>query len=309
MFPIQALAPPWDRQGLELLLAGLPSAARHGMLERVLALGGTGGVPGLLGAISEGRLLGVVWAQLQPGKIATIWPPRVDAEDKQLGPRLAAAILQFAASRGVRVAQAMVAVDDVPATDWLKTAGMSPASEILSLAWLAPPTMTFALLKSSSVQPHRIEHYQPISDRERMERVLAETFVGTHDCPAIDGVRTISDVLRGYQAAGVSQSRHWYFVRHDQCDVGCLLLAQDIAPNDMELVYMGLAPRWRGRGWGTALARYAQELTVRAGRQCLLTTVDVDNTAARRVYDGAGFTQWGRHQVLFRICGDQPRKF
>jgi ribosomal protein S18 acetylase RimI-like enzyme len=42
----------------------------------------------------------------------------------------------------------------------------------------------------------------------------------------LDGVRSIEDVLRGYQAAGTFDPSRWMIVRHAGQDAGCLLLTE-----------------------------------------------------------------------------------
>jgi len=69
------------------------------------------------------------------------------------------------------------------------------------------------------------------------------------------------------------------------------------------LIYMGLIPSVRGRGWGMELARYAQWLTRQAGRSQLLLGVDAGNWPAIRVYAAVGFRQWAERMVYGRFLG------
>ena len=84
---------------------------------------------------------------------------------------------------------------------------------------------------------------------------------GTLDCARrLNGVRDIDDVVNGYQATGVFCPEKWQFVRSDGRDVGVLLLADHPKAKHWELMYMGLIPEVRGRGWGRQITRYAQWL-------------------------------------------------
>ena len=73
-------------------------------------------------------------------------------------------------------------------------------------------------------------------------------------------------------------------------DVGCLLIADWPQNDQWELIYMGVVPEARGRGYGVAVVRQAQWLAGCAGRQRLVLAVDTANEPAMRVYAAAGFS-------------------
>ncbi len=97
------------------------------------------------------------------------------------------------------------------------------------------------------------------SDAE-LARLVEGTYEQTLDCPALNGVQDCADALAGYRGASSFDPSLWFIVRHEQRDVGCLLLA-DFADSDQRLlVYMGLLPEARGKGLGIELVRHAQWL-------------------------------------------------
>jgi ribosomal protein S18 acetylase RimI-like enzyme len=116
----------------------------------------------------------------------------------------------------------------------------------------------------------------------------------------LDGVRDTRDVLAGYQATGQFAPERWFFVQSDGADVGCLLLTDHSALRNWELVYMGLAPAARGRGWGTDLVRFAQWQTKQAGREALLVSVDAANGPAVAAYSRCGFSEIDRREVWIK---------
>jgi ribosomal protein S18 acetylase RimI-like enzyme len=136
---------------------------------------------------------------------------------------------------------------------------------------------------------------------DRLKRVVAATYEGTLDCPGLNGVQRVEDVLAGYRATGVFDPARWLLVRHQGVDVGCLLLADHPDQDNMELVYMGVVSGYRGRGWGSAIARYAQWLTRLAGRPKLVAAVDTANGPGVEMYAGAGFEVWDRRRVFWRV--------
>ena len=298
---IEVLPPRWQKPGL--LLLGMPDdAVLIKQIDEAAANEKSGiALPGLLGTWDANGLLGVVWAQLQPGGMATIWPPRVVGHHEGLGARLALAAVEVAKAHGARIAQALLSPSDMAEAPWLEGAGLQRAAEIQSLVWNASPSPPLQAIPDPLPPPWRAERYEHARHRGRMEKILERTFVDSLDCPALEGVRHPTDVLEGYLAAGASGSEHWYFIHDGADDAGCLLLSKDAAAHELEVVYMGLTPHWRGRGLGKVLVQLAQTLTCRAGCNRLLTAVDVANAPACAAYDTAGFYCWDRRHALLRV--------
>jgi GNAT superfamily N-acetyltransferase len=113
----------------------------------------------------------------------------------------------------------------------------------------------------------------------------------------------MEDVLAGYQATGCFAPERWLIVRSGGQDVGCLLLADHPRDGNWELVYMGLVPLSRGRGWGREIVRYAQWLTAQAKRPRLVVAVDDANHPALQVYAVKGFRAWDRRRVYVKVLG------
>jgi RimJ/RimL family protein N-acetyltransferase len=84
-------------------------------------------------------------------------------------------------------------------------------------------------------------------------------------------------------------------------DVGCLILTDYPEQDTWELIYMGLLPAARRKGYGAAIACHAQWLAGRAGRLRLVTAADAANEPALKVYAAAGFQAWDRRSVFIRI--------
>jgi ribosomal protein S18 acetylase RimI-like enzyme len=136
--------------------------------------------------------------------------------------------------------------------------------------------------------------------RDRLAQLVEATYADTLDCPMLNGLRGMEDVLAGYETTGVFDPRRWLIVRHQDCDVGCLLLADHPQHDNWELVYMGLVPSARGNGWGRAIVRHAQWLTGQAGRQRLVLAVDAANHPAVAMYTCEGFRAFGRRRVYLK---------
>jgi ribosomal protein S18 acetylase RimI-like enzyme len=199
---------------------------------------------------------------------------------------------------GIRVGQSLLAERDGPDAEQLFRCGYGYAASLVYM--VASPA---AAPKSSLDAELIFETYQ-LSQRERLSKVVAATYIGTRDIPALDGARTLNDVLDGYQHTGVFDPRRWFFVQYRGQDVGCVLLADHPRSQHCELVYMGLAPHVRGRGWGFLLSRHALHQASLLGRQLLVLAVDGDNDPALVTYARAGFAEWDRRSVFLKVYED-----
>lgn len=297
--PIAELSAAWEVPALERLLGGLSPDIRTRQVNR-LTQGGSR-IVGVMGAVQGEQLLGAVWAQMLPGRTVTIWPPCIVGSDDVLGRRLAVAAVEAAFSIGAKVAQAVISLVDVAEARWLEAAGLRHVADMECLVWQVPSRSATPLDegRNSDLQ---WEDYTHPADRRRLAELLNQTWIGSLDCPALDGLRDPTDVLEGYLAAGTSQGKHWRFLRGRGVDTGCLLLAEHADSDEMELVYMGLVAGQRSHGHGHALVQMAQQMTRLAGRGRLTTAVDAANAPARAVYGAAGFICYDRRRVLLRSC-------
>jgi ribosomal protein S18 acetylase RimI-like enzyme len=111
----------------------------------------------------------------------------------------------------------------------------------------------------------------------------------------------MTDVLDGYRAQGRHSPSDWYFVRKDGDDVGALILADHPDYGNFEVVYMGVVPEARGRGFGEQMMRFALQAAAQHGAKRLVLAVDADNAPALASYRRAGFSQWDRRIVYARL--------
>jgi ribosomal protein S18 acetylase RimI-like enzyme len=131
--------------------------------------------------------------------------------------------------------------------------------------------------------------------------LVERTYEGTLDCTALNGVRTIDDVINGYQATGMFRQENWMVVRRGDEDVGVLLLADHPTAEHWELMYMGLIPEVRGRGWGGQITRHAQFSAAASNVKRIVVAVDATNVPAVAMYRKAGFEIWDRRTVYARF--------
>jgi len=263
----------------------LLDAARSGRLS----------LDGLLEARRGDRLVGGVFSEIQVGRAAVVWPPRLaPGEPAATAEQLLASLCELLARERICVAHTLLEPGMREDGDLLRAAGFEPLADLIYLA--CADTHFPRLLPKSSLD---FEPYWP-AEHERLARLVEATYQETLDCPRLNGLRQIEDVLAGYRATGVFAPSRWLLVRHQDQDVGCLLLADHPEQENWELVYMGLVPFARGKGWGKHVTRHAQWLTAQAGRPRLVVAVDAANTPAIRTYSFLGFERCDRRSVYLK---------
>lgn len=284
----------WVR-ALELTFEYLPPDVRHDRIALVLKTvrSDRDHLSHLLVAKRQGELVASCWAQLVQGRLAMLWGPTVVAtEPEATFERLLECQLGSLAARKIRVVQAFPASSEL--SDKLQQVQFPHAVELLYLACsvssVPPP---------SEDEPEFVPYNT--ADRQKLEALIEESYEGTQDAPLLNGIRSTADVVDGYMTTGVFDPQRWWILRSDGADAGCLLLADHPDRNHFELVYMGLVPNSRGRGWGARVVRYAQWQAARAGREHLLLAVDAANDPALAIYGRAGFEPIRRQTVCLKF--------
>jgi ribosomal protein S18 acetylase RimI-like enzyme len=284
---------------LGLIFQGMSEPQLQNQVARLLAAfhSGKNSPAGLLEGRCRGELLGAIWVQVLPGRSATIWPPRLGAgQAVAVAHNLLEAAVGFASGSGVQIAQALLEPDAPTDAGHFRHAGFAHLTDLLYLA-----CSDSGFPESLPAGPLEFEAYA--GDEDRLAAVVSRTYEGTRDCPALNGMRDIHDVLAGYKAAGEFDPSRWLIVRDGGADMGCLLLAMHPADRICELVYMGLAPEARGRGWGLAIARHAQWIARASQAAALMLGVDAENRPALRTYAAARLVPWDRRRVFIRVLG------
>ncbi len=145
---------------------------------------------------------------------------------------------------------------------------------------------------------------------EPMHAAFAEAILATYqdslDCPALDGRRTIDDILAGHKAAGVFRPDLWTIAYVDGAPAGVMLMNQNATQNVAEIIYMGVAKAFRGRGIGDILLSKAAEMAVADRFGAISLAVDAGNRFAHRLYERDGFVEASRRLAYVRTA-DDPR--
>jgi ribosomal protein S18 acetylase RimI-like enzyme len=273
--------------------AGLPDDQRAGLAAAVQTIDPVDEElwEGLLAAVTSAAkdappiVVGATWVQPTPGNTAVVWPPM--ARQEMTGTLLRSAA-EYCGRRRIALAQLVVAEGDGYPRRQMESSGFTRVAELLYLFAVPACGPKVPMAENVSLAPHAGQH------SARLAELIARTYEGTHDCPALDGVRRVEDVLTGYRAQGRYLPEHWYFVQSLGIDVGVLILADHPGSGNWELVYMGLAPEARGAGVGACVVAQALAAAAQGGAERLVLAVDSANRPALAIYQAAGFTEWGR---------------
>ena len=152
------------------------------------------------------------------------------------------------------------------------------------------------------------------SDLDSFAKLVESTYIDTLDCPGLAEYRTAAETLRGYQTVPAFAPTLWFRVRDSEdpsaSPIGCLILAKhgdppqnqnhgdQSAPDQanpsgepvFEIVYMGIVPKARGRGYGKHLVDRTFAAVTDAGGTRVILGVDRANTPARAIYDRMGLS-------------------
>jgi len=297
MLDIAPIAASRRAEALELLFSDEPLDERRRQADEMLGqfASGTFSPEGLLGVCRGADLVGAVCVQVQPGRTAFLWPPRVTGQPSGVAEQLLATALERLSGEDVSLVQALLPLAAEQDESLLRAGGFDHLADLLYLVSLEIEFPT-----SGATLPFELERVDD-PDSPRLAAVVEASYEGTLDCPMLDGVRSIEDVLAGYRSGGVSEPDLRWIAHYQGQDAGCLILADHPQHGNLELVYMGVVPAFRGRGWGRQLARKAQWLARQRRRPRLVLAVDAENQPAIDGYVAGGFQAWDRRRALVKL--------
>jgi ribosomal protein S18 acetylase RimI-like enzyme len=164
-------------------------------------------------------------------------------------------------------------------------------------------------------------HWQLVNYSSQTHALFADTIARSYesslDCPALNGRRTIDDVIEGHKATGQFDPTLWFALRGDGAQPssgrgggsagssggggrGVLLLNPTTTGDSVELVYLGLPRESRGRGISDQLMRIAMSSARVRGFGALSLAVDSRNAPALRLYYRHGLQRIGSRLALVR---------
>jgi GNAT superfamily N-acetyltransferase len=244
----------------------------------------------------QGTMQGAILAMPVAGAGGLIWPPACETlAEAQV---LVASALAWLRTQGTRIVQAMVSLPEQRRNTWLEACGFRAVTELWTLARdCAEPIPTAPL---SSAERLTYEPYDP----ERggaFEATLQATYTDSLDCPEVNGLRTIAEILDGHRVQGDYDPARWWLVREGAAPVSVVIQVDHPSNEERELAYLGLVPAARGRGLARAILARVLAGAAADRQERVILGVDARNQPALRLYTGMGFEEVERQRVFLRV--------
>ncbi len=253
---------------------------------------------GILVMRQGAQLRGALVCLPVPGASGLVWPPQVVGEpDRQeIEDRLLQAASAWLQQRGAKLAQALLAADEVHLGASLERNGFQHLGKLWYLRHdLARPVDRVGWSASLRYEPYSS------ADRTLFHQTLLRTYEGTQDCPEVNGVRHLEEVLQGHRAQGAHRPERWWLAREGDHPVGVLLLTEMPEWRGLDVSYLGVVPEARRRGVGRDLTRKAIHEARAFGAAQLTLAVDARNQPAWNLYRGLGFAVYDEREVYLAV--------
>jgi len=197
-------------------------------------------------------------------------------------------------SRGCKIAHAMAIPEERAWTEPLRRRGFRNITTMYQMGQSlcgVPVPATSAL---------RFETYRP-SLADQFAATLERTYLGSLDCPELNGARSMEEIVQGHQAQGIYHPEYWWLAFERDQAVGVAMLAEMPDGVTWELMYIGLIPEVRGRGLGSEMMLHAMHALRVRPRIDLVLSVDARNTLAKAFYESLGFIEIDKQAVLLYL--------
>jgi ribosomal protein S18 acetylase RimI-like enzyme len=246
------------------------------------------------GVDAQGRMIAMCMWVPSAGKTALLFSPAVKGDGEATSGCAREALID-AKSAGVLLVQVMLEPGDALGQKAFSDAGLWQLAHLQYMERKPPmlvPNVT--LPEGITLEPYSA------ATHEAFKLAIQESYIETQDCPGLSGLRDMEDVIAGHKAVGPFDPQLWSLVMERSEAIGVLLLADVPARNALELVYLGLSPRARGRGLGRMLMN--RVLSIASRRSFAVTTlaVDANNLAAAKLYRRCGYTRVGERVALIK---------
>ena len=213
----------------------------------------------------------------------------------------AARELPAMAGRTPRLIQALPEQHEDWARDALDEAGWRRIGTLASLRCPLPlPEAAGLGVPPADVSLDRFRGFDHPADVADLHAALDRSYEQTLDCPGLTGLRPTPDIIESHASVGLFDPRNWWIARHRGSPEGCVLLNRLHDNRSVELVYIGLSTRLRGRALGMTLLTHAVR-GLRGGPAVELhCAVDTRNTPALGIYETLGFQRIAERVAFVR---------
>lgn len=273
---------------LEMRVANALDLIEHGELDPA----------GVMVARQERQLVGAMVCLRVPGASGLVWPPQTLACPRQraIEDELVRAISTWLRGRGAKLGQALLTTADV---HWGAALERNGFAHITRLWYLRHGSDWTAELLSA---PERLKFrtYREI-DPAPFHETMLRTYEATRDCPEVNGVRSLVEIVEGHRAQGTFDPDRWWLAWFRGRPVGVLLMTDMPEWDSWDVSYVGVVPEARQRGFGRELMRKAMLEARTAEVRQLTLSVDARNHPAWNLYQQLGFESFDQREVFLAI--------
>jgi mycothiol synthase len=237
------------------------------------------------------------WAALpivSPGHTALLFAPPMRPKGVDVGP-LIDAVCDLLAGQNVHLVQSLLDPVDRVGRELYGSHQFREMAELLYLHAQVARALPAVNLPSGFWWRNYSDPLRPL-----FEQVIQESYQQSLDCPALNGMRTIGDVVAGHQASGEFDPRFWFLLSEGDTPRAVVMLSRVPRTDMAELVYLGLAPPARGRGISDLMMRQAFHAVRVMNLTRLTLAVDSKNIPALRLYYRHGMQRVGSKIAMMR---------
>jgi mycothiol synthase len=233
-----------------------------------VALQGAKTVSAMLPIISPGRTMLLLCPSGGQGKVT-------DAATGQL----IDPVCQYGRTHDIELAQTLVDPQDTALEQTFSAGGFTRMAELHYLHGQASADAAMPRLPDGLAWTT-----YSAETRALFGQTILDSYQNSLDCPALNGRRSIDDIIAGHQASGSFDPQLWFLLREGETALGVLLLSESLRSDAVELVYLGLSPAARGRKLGELMMRQTFAMVAQRKLPRLCLAVDSLNTPALKLY-------------------------
>ena len=226
-------------------------------------------------------------------------PPYAPGVDPKQLARLISEISKDAINGGMSLVQALIDPRDTEQADVLKNSGMLLLAELIYMRrdlQIRPPEVP------EIRQELAWRNYKQFTEAELGE-VISQSYADSVDCPALRGVREMTDVIAGHKHSGAFCPEAWWIVDYgDQArPAGCILVNDSTKTPSADIIYMGVAREFRRRGLARAMLQRCIAQAAQRNCENVSVAVDTRNDHAIRIYEQSGFVEIQRRLAYVEL--------
>jgi len=216
-----------------------------------------------------------------------------DAAEMQLADEVLSRTCRWAFQDGCKLLQVIAQRADKPRLELCRRNGFKHLTDLIYMMRLHDTPM------NDYAEPPQLAWLDyNTQNHDLFKKVILQTYRQSLDCPELEKMRDIEDVIASHKSSGRFEPRWWKILLRRGEPAGVLLLIPFKTDRALELTYMGLRPEARGLGLAKVLIRQALSCVDRYNAKYLMLGVDCRNKPARCLYEAFAFVPVLRRTIL-----------